>query len=94
MDDLKSLSDTGDTGRIYEVNDSYPDGLHDEHNNLPFLSCNSILSGSKVTKIMATPKPKRRYIVHYVNLKQAILRVEKVCLEYNFIIEILIKFVP
>ncbi|XP_050534994.1 uncharacterized protein LOC126902014 [Daktulosphaira vitifoliae] len=79
--DLQSLSDTGNTGRIYEVDVSYPQELHDEHNDLPFLPVNDVPPGSKETKLMATLKPKQRYVVHYVNLKQAIahgLQVDKV----------------
>ncbi|XP_050529173.1 uncharacterized protein LOC126898823 [Daktulosphaira vitifoliae] len=80
--DLQSLSDTGNTGRIYEVDVSYPQKLHDEYNDLPFLPGNDVPPGSKETKLMATLKPKQRYVVHYVNLKQAIahgLQVDKVC---------------
>ncbi|XP_050521442.1 uncharacterized protein LOC126894440 [Daktulosphaira vitifoliae] len=70
--DLQLLSDTGHTGRIYEVDVSYPEELHDEHNDLPLLPGNDVPPGSKETKLMATLKPKQRYVVHYVNLKQAI----------------------
>ncbi|XP_050523883.1 uncharacterized protein LOC126895735 [Daktulosphaira vitifoliae] len=79
--DLQLLSDTGNMGRIYEIDVSYPEGLHDEHNDLPFLPVNDVPPGSKETKLMATLKPKQRYVVHYVNLKQAIahgLQVDKV----------------
>lgn len=50
---LKGLSDmspTSDTGRVYEVDVSYPQHLHDQHNDLPFLPHNSIPQGSKVIK--------------------------------------------
>ncbi|XP_050546124.1 uncharacterized protein LOC126908254 [Daktulosphaira vitifoliae] len=73
--------DTGNTGRIYEVDVSFPEELHDERNDLPFLPGNDVPPGSKETKLMATLKPKQRYVVHYVNLKQAIahgLQVDKV----------------
>lgn len=59
-------------GRVYEVDVSYPQHLHDHHNDLPFLPQNGIPPGSKVKKLMATFQQKRNYIVHYRNLQQAI----------------------
>ncbi|KAL4100902.1 hypothetical protein QTP88_020927 [Uroleucon formosanum] len=78
---LEDLNDTSPIGRIYEVDIAYPEELHDKHSDLPFLPQNSIPSGSKVRKLMATFKPKKNYIVHYRNLQQALnngLIVEKV----------------
>jgi len=78
---LDGMTDKSDVGRIYEVDITYPDGLHDAHNDLPFLPRNAVPPGSKVNKLMATLERKERYIVHYRNLKQAIangLIVEKV----------------
>lgn len=78
---LNDMSDTSLIGRIYEVDISYPQKLHDKHNDLPFLPQNSIPPNSKVKKLMATLQPKKNYIVHYRNLQQAIkngLKVEKV----------------
>lgn len=83
---LNAMTDTSHVGRIYEVNVSYPDHLHDKHRDLPFLPCNGTPSGSKVTKLMATLERKERYIIHYVNLKQAIengLIVEKVDINFK-----------
>lgn len=78
---LSEITDKSPIGRIYEIDVRYPDNLHDKHSDLPFLPCNGIPPGSKVGKLMATLERKERYIVHYVNLKQAIkngLIVEKV----------------
>jgi len=77
----RSLELLDEVGRIYEVDIAYPEGLHDAHNDFPFLPRNAVPPGSKVTKLMATLERKERYIVHYRNLKQAIangLIVEKV----------------
>jgi hypothetical protein len=78
---LETMSENDSFGRIYEVDISYPVRLHDEHNDLPFLPHASIPRGSNVRKLMATLETKKNYIVHYVNLIQAIqhgLIVEKV----------------
>jgi hypothetical protein len=97
LDGLNMLTSTSSIGRLYEVDISYPQHLHDEHNDLPFLPYNSVPVGSTVRKLMATFERKERYVVHYRNLQQAIshgLIVEKVyifiLLYYNFIIIIII----
>lgn len=71
---------------MYEVDVSYSQELH---NDLQFLPESDVLpgSGSKMTGIMATVEPKRRYVVP--NLKRAItrgvVRVEIVCKIKTFI---------
>jgi hypothetical protein len=79
---LETMRETDDVGRVYEVDVSYPQSLHDAHNELPFLPYASVPKGSKVCKLMATLELKKKYVVHYVNLKQAIangLIIDKVC---------------
>lgn len=81
LNGLADLNDTSDKGRVYEIDVSYPQKLHDKHNDLPFLPQNGIPRGSKVKKLMATFQQKKNYIIHYRNLQQAIengLIVEKV----------------
>ncbi|KAL4099018.1 hypothetical protein QTP88_023519 [Uroleucon formosanum] len=81
LDGLDALTPTSDIGRVYEVDISYPNELHDSHNDLPFLPENKIPPGSKVKKLMATLHSKKNYVIHYRNLQQAIangLIVEKV----------------
>jgi hypothetical protein len=81
---LETMRDTDDVGRVYEVDVSYPQSLHDAHNELPFLPYTSVPRGSKMRKLMATLETKKNYVVHYINLKQAItngLIVDKVCRE-------------
>jgi len=81
LNGLDDLDDTSHIGRVYEVDVSYPQNLHDKHNDLPFLPQNSVPHGSKVRKLMGTFEEKKNYIIHYRNLQQAIkngLIVEKV----------------
>jgi len=81
LDGLNDLNETSPIGRIYEVDISYPQELHDKHNDLPFLPQNGIPPSSKVKKLMATLESKKNYVIHYRNLQQAIangLIVEKV----------------
>ncbi|CAI6374232.1 unnamed protein product [Macrosiphum euphorbiae] len=68
---LEWMGETDDVGRIYEVDISYPQHLHDAHNDMPFLPHASIPHGSSVRKLMVTFLRKERYVVHYMNLKQA-----------------------
>ncbi|VVC34346.1 Hypothetical protein CINCED_3A024149 [Cinara cedri] len=63
--------DTSPIGRVYEVEIEYPEYLHVEHNDLPFLPNNGVPPGSKVKKLMATLDEKTNYIIHYRNSKQA-----------------------
>ncbi|KAL4153646.1 hypothetical protein QTP88_001479 [Uroleucon formosanum] len=67
---LEWMSETDDVGRFYEVDISYPQHLHDAHNDMPFLPHASIPRGSTVRKLMVTFLRKERYVVHYMNLKQ------------------------
>jgi len=81
LNGLDDLNDTSPIGRVYEVDVTYPESLHEQHNDLPFLPQNSIPTGSKVRKLMVTFERKTNYVIHYRNLQQAIkngLIVEKV----------------
>ena len=68
---IEDLDETSAIGRMYEVDIEYPHHLHEKHNELPFLPENKIPPGSKIPKLMATLDAKYNYIVHHVNLKQA-----------------------
>lgn len=79
--ELSAMTETSDVGRVFEVDIAYPEHLHDAHNDLPFLPENMVPPGSKVRKLVASLHTKKRYVIHYLTLKQAIangLRVEKV----------------
>lgn len=91
---LDDMNETSEVGCVFDVDISYPDSLHDKHNDLPFLPRSNTPPGSKVCKLMATLEGKQRYIVHYLNLKQAIengLVVDKVRCINQIVISLLIS---
>ena len=78
---LEELEEDSDYGYVLEVDVSYPAKLHELHNDMPFLPESRTPPGSKFKKLIAHLGEKRKYVVHYVALKQAIqhgLRVTKI----------------
>lgn len=73
VDDLKVLeiSDENDIGYTLEVDLDYPQNLHDAHNDLPFCVENLVPPGSKVKKLITNLYSKKKYIIDYRALKQA-----------------------
>ncbi|XP_043472025.1 uncharacterized protein LOC122504821 [Leptopilina heterotoma] len=67
-----NVSDNGLIGYILEVDLDYPDHLHDKHSDLPFCPERSKPPGSKEEKLLTTLLPKRKHVLHYRALKQAI----------------------
>ena len=59
-------------GYILEANLEYPEELHDTHSDLPFCPEHSKSPGSKQEKLVTTPLPKRKHVLHYRALKQAL----------------------
>ncbi|CAI6373828.1 unnamed protein product [Macrosiphum euphorbiae] len=70
--DVTKISDDSEVEYILEVDIEYPKHLHRNHNDFPFLPFNECPPNSKVEKLLTTLSPKKNYIVHYKNLKQAI----------------------
>lgn len=72
--DVTYISDESPYGYVFEVDIHYPQDLHDLHSDLPFLVENIIPpeSKSKLSKLIPNLNDKKRYVVHYRNLKQAI----------------------
>lgn len=58
LNGINDLTVTSPIGRIYEVDISYPQHLHDTLIDLPFLPDNGIPPSSKVKKLMATVEAK------------------------------------
>lgn len=69
---LKRMNATSAVGWTLEVDVSYPESLHNDHNELPYLSERVIPPGSKIKKLVAHLNSKEHYTVHYMALKQAL----------------------
>ncbi|XP_050500866.1 uncharacterized protein LOC126880841 [Diabrotica virgifera virgifera] len=77
--DVLSVPDDASDGYFLEVDLDYPHHLHNHHNDIPFcpesLNPKTMKPPSRpreLTKLMATLSPKRKYIIHYRALKQAL----------------------
>lgn len=70
--DILNIPDDSPVGFILEVDVEYPQFLHDNHSDLPFLPVNKCTNKSKQSKLLTTLELKENYICHYVNLKQAV----------------------
>ncbi|XP_043479037.1 uncharacterized protein LOC122509227 [Leptopilina heterotoma] len=67
-----NVADDAPTGYILEVDLDYPDHLHDKHSDFPFCPERSKPPGSKEEKLLTILLPKRKHVLHYRALKQAI----------------------
>lgn len=68
---LNNMDDTSDVGMVLEVDVFYPEKLHDQHNDLPYLPEKMVPPGSKLPKLTANLQHKKNYVVHYTTLKQS-----------------------
>lgn len=70
--DVFSISDNGAKGYIIEADLDYPENLHDEHFNLPYLPEHQAPPGCKEKRLLTTLHSKKNYVIHYKNLKQCL----------------------
>ncbi|XP_072403272.1 uncharacterized protein [Diabrotica undecimpunctata] len=77
--DVLSVPDDASEGYFLEVDLYYPHHLHNHHNDIPFcpesLNPKTMKPPSRpreLTKLMATLSPKKKYVIHYRALKQAL----------------------
>lgn len=72
--DVMQVSNTSDIGYVLEVDLTYPDYLHEFHNDFPF--CPELMvppnSKFKNPKLIPNLNNKHKYIIHYKNLKQCL----------------------
>lgn len=66
------IDDDDEYGYVLEVDIDYPEELHNKHNEFPFLAENICPPNSKNKKLICNLNNKKRYVLHYRNLKQAI----------------------
>ena len=67
---IKSCTEESDEGYFLEVDIQYPELLHNLHNNLPFLP--EKMTSEKVGELLANLQDKTEYVIHIINLKQAL----------------------
>ena len=67
---IKNYNDESDKGDFLEVDNEYPEKLHNCHNNLLFLP--ESMKIEKVKKLVANLHNKTKYVIHIRNLKQAL----------------------
>uniref|UniRef100_A0A8D8U0I7 DNA-directed DNA polymerase n=1 Tax=Cacopsylla melanoneura TaxID=428564 RepID=A0A8D8U0I7_9HEMI len=69
---ILNLTANSEEGYCLEVDVEYPDHLHDKHNDLPFLAEKKKPPNAKHEKLLTTFDVKKKYICHYLVLKQAL----------------------
>jgi hypothetical protein len=82
---LDGMNETSGVGWALEVDVTYPQSLHYDHNDLPYLPERIIPPGSKIKKLIDNLHSKRNYVIHYMALKQALkagLILEKVTIVF------------
>ncbi|XP_051157441.1 uncharacterized protein LOC127279246 [Leptopilina boulardi] len=67
-----NVADDAPIGYILEVDLDYPNELHEKHSDFPFCPERSKPPGSKEQKLLTTLLPKRKHVLHYRALKQAL----------------------
>ena len=67
---IKSYNEESDEGYFLEVDGQYTGKLHDLHNDLPFLS--ERMKVKKVENLITNLDDKTEYVIHIINLKQAL----------------------
>ena len=79
-DFIENYNEDSDEGDFLEIDVQYPEKLLDLYNDLPFLL--ERMKIEKVEKLVANLHDKEEYVIHILNLKQALnhgLVLKKVC---------------
>ncbi|XP_071444738.1 uncharacterized protein [Hetaerina americana] len=72
--DVMNIPDDSPKGYILEVDLEYPQELHDSHSELPLCPEKKTPPNGKHVKLLNTLDNKKRYVLHYRNLKQALVK--------------------
>ena len=67
---IKNYNEDDEYGALHEVDTEYPNELHELHMNLPFLCDRKQIN--KTSKLIASFKDKKEYVIHISALKQAL----------------------
>lgn len=70
--DVLNTPDNGPIGYFLEVDLSYPEDLHDLHNDYPFCPERMTIGNSKNPKLVLNLNDKVSYVLHYSNLKMVL----------------------
>lgn len=76
---LTDISDSAENGYILEVDLSYPENLHMDHNDFPFCPEKCLPPGGKNKKLIPNLYDKYHYVIHYVHLKK--------CLQHGLVLQ-------
>ena len=77
---IKNMQDDRKDGYVFEVDLKYPEELHNKHSDLPYCPEN-VINDSQLPKLFTTLYDKKKYVLHYLNLKQVLkagLKLEKI----------------
>ena len=69
-DFIKNYNEESDEGYFLEIDIQYPEKLHENHNDLPFLP--EKMKTKKVEKFVTNLHDQSEYVIHIRNLKQAL----------------------
>ena len=70
QDQISNLATSKNKGYLLEVDVRYPTGLHDSHNDLPFM-CQK-MKINKVEKLVPNLRDKKNYVIHIRVLDQVL----------------------
>lgn len=68
---ILKMKDDQKIGYLFEVDLKYSKKLHDKHSDLPYCPEN-VIDSNQLPKLFTTLYDKKKYVLHYLNLKEAL----------------------